>query len=193
MRAKLAVIAAQVQEATARFNANDPATSAPALAKGLDLTRALLAELHSAKLPDEARYNAVFELEIKERQFNTALAQSLGMSMLATVHAAGSTRAPEGGPGGGAQVSSQTAIAGEALGVNVHLADQGTAAVGVRSVATGRCPQQVKTGTSIPRTVRGAPAEHACRRLHHRRIAAGDGVPANVEPTRTLLLSRPSH
>ncbi|WP_232296290.1 PIG-L family deacetylase [Terriglobus sp. TAA 43] len=120
---KLSAIASQVNEATTMFDANDPSKSAPALAKGLDQTRALIASLKVAKLPDDSRYNAVFELEIKERQFETALAQSLGMSLVASL--------PSGGRG---ESSTQSVIAGETFGVNVHVTDQGMTPVKIDSV-----------------------------------------------------------
>jgi len=120
---KLNGIASQVSEAAAMFDANDPSKSAPALAKGLDQTRALIASWKAAKLPDESRYNAVFELEIKERQFETALAQSLGMSLVASL--------PSGGRG---ESSAQSVIAGETFGVNVHVTDQGMTPVKIDSV-----------------------------------------------------------
>ncbi len=131
-RAKLAAIAAEVTEATSHFDANDPAKSAPALAKGLDLTRALIAALGSQKLPEQARYNAVFELHIKERQFNEAIGQALGMNLIATV-ANGPLQAQRGpGPGGPPnEIASQTVVAGENFGVAIHVADQGSAPVTV--------------------------------------------------------------
>ncbi len=134
-KTKLAAIAAQVTEAAAKYDANDPSKSAPALAKGLGLTRALIAELRSEKLPEDDRYNAIFELETKEQQFNEALGQSLGMSLLATVQAAPSGRAPEGPGGPPQQAISQTVVAGESFGVNVHVADQGRTPVQVDAVS----------------------------------------------------------
>ena len=129
-RAKLSAIAAQVADAASHFDANDPAKSAPALARGLDLTRALIAALDREKLPEQARYNAVFELQIKERQFNEALGQALGMSLIATV-ANGPAQAQRGpGPGGPPnEIASQTVVAGENFGVAIHVADQGSAPV----------------------------------------------------------------
>jgi LmbE family N-acetylglucosaminyl deacetylase len=134
VRSQLTAIDAQVREASARFNADDPSKSAPALAKGLDLTRTLIADLRKQQLPEDARYNAIFELETKERQFNEALAQSLGMSLIATVQS-GPAGPQQQGPGGPPQpVISQTVVAGENLGVNVHVADQGETPVTVDKI-----------------------------------------------------------
>ncbi|MGI4855188.1 MAG: PIG-L family deacetylase [Janthinobacterium lividum] len=134
-KAKLQVITAMVKEAIDRFDANDPAKSAAALARGLDDTRALISSLQAnKKLSDDDRYDALFELRIKERQFNEALAQSLGMSMVATVQN-GPTQ-PQRGPGqpGGNDITSQTAVAGETFGVGIHVADQGTEPVTVDGI-----------------------------------------------------------
>lgn len=135
VKQKLDAIAASVTEATARFDGNNPATSAPALARGLDQTRALLAQLKAASLPEDARYNAVFELEVKRQQFETALAQSLGMSLIASVQGGGGNRrAPEGPGGGRSQPTTQSVVAGESFGVDVHVTDQGASPVTIDKV-----------------------------------------------------------
>ena len=139
VRAKLQAIAAQVDEATRLYDANDPAKSAPALARGLDLTRALIGSLKSAKLPEEGRYNALHELELKEEQFNYALDQSLGIALLATVQA---QMPPVGrfgpmGPTDGVfsgAASTGTAIAGQSVLVGVHVAAQGSMPVQIDAV-----------------------------------------------------------
>ncbi len=133
-RAKLTVIAATVKEATDRYDANDPAKSAPALARGLDATRALIAALDKAKLPDDARYNAVFELRVKEGQFNTALSQALGMSLMATVASGPPQPARGPGQGGPPEIISQTVVGGQTFGVDVHVTDQGSAPVTVDGI-----------------------------------------------------------
>lgn len=134
VRSQLSAIAVTVKEASARFDPQDPSKSAPALAKGLDLTRQLLANLRGKDLPQLDRYNAVFELEVKERQFNEALAQALGMALLATVQATAGPPAdtPQGRPVN-ADVS-QTATAGETVNVRVRLANQGLTPVQVDAV-----------------------------------------------------------
>jgi len=139
VRAKLQTIAATVDEATHKFNADDPTTSAPALAKGLSLTRALIAELKSSSLPEEGRYNALHELQIKEGQFNFALGQALGVSLLASVQNALPGKDANGpmGPMSGVfsgAAGSPTAIPGETLLVGAHLASQGTQSLQVDSV-----------------------------------------------------------
>ena len=146
VRAKLQAIAVQVDEADKVFDAKRPAASAPALAKGLDLTRALIASIESAKIPEEARYNALHELALKRDQFNFALGQSLGMSLIATVQKSLPTGTVTAGPMGptdgvfGGASATGTAIAGQALLVGMHVATQGTE------------PVQIVDTTLVPNT-----------------------------------------
>ena len=120
-------ISADVEEASARFKAEDPSLCAPALAEGLKKTRAAIAELQASSMPQEAKYNATFELLNKEQQFERALNQALGVDLRAQVES-GSTRATPVGPVHDA-ASSQSATPGEDLNVSVAFADQGRATV----------------------------------------------------------------
>ncbi len=141
-RAKLQSIAAQVDEATARFNPHDPTTSAPALAKGLALTRALIAQL-AAGPPDDGHYNALHELRLKQTQFEQALNQALGITLLAIAQPPGTPANTPGPPGPPDAASASayspnattTAIPGESLSVAVHIADQGVQPITVLNVA----------------------------------------------------------
>ena len=116
-RGKLKELEGAVAEAVAAFDGTDPAKSAPALAKGLTETNALLAAVTASKLPEDAKYNMRHELETKRGEFNDALGQALGVSLLAT--AAGETRR-------GAEGSFQTVVPGQNFGVSVHVANQGS-------------------------------------------------------------------
>ncbi len=133
-KTKLAAIAATIKEATDRLDANDPAKSASALATGLDATRSLILNLQSSKLPEDARYNVLFELRIKERQFNEALNQALGMNMVATVQNGPAPVQRGLGQPGGNDIISQTVTAGESFGVGIHVTDQGSVPVTVDSI-----------------------------------------------------------
>ena len=118
---------ATVTKASAAFDARDPAKTAPALAEGLRQTRELLKDVAASKLPADAKYNMQHELGIKELQFNQALGEALGVSVLATV-----TNGKDGGRTGPfGDLSSQagtfqTVVAGQRFFLNVHVADQGT-------------------------------------------------------------------
>ena len=136
IRAKLQAIAAEIDQASILFKANQPTLCAPNLAKGLDLTRALIAQLAAAP-QDDAHYNALHELRLKQTQFETALNQALGITLLAIATPAGTSGTVAGPPGPADAASAAafspnatiTAIPGEALAINVHIADQGAQSV----------------------------------------------------------------
>jgi LmbE family N-acetylglucosaminyl deacetylase len=108
-----------VDEAIAKFSAAHPEASAPALAKGL---RAVRASIASTTDPD-----VLFELKIKETQFNNALALSLGLSLTALV-------APEQEPNPrmvafmGEPETLRIATPGQSFGVRVYAVNQSGAA-----------------------------------------------------------------
>src|SRR5947209_9790728 len=85
LRDGLTKINAAVEEATAKFSAIQPETTAPALATGLKQTLALLDALAKSNLPERAKYDIRHELEFKRIQFNNALAEALSLSVSATV------------------------------------------------------------------------------------------------------------
>jgi hypothetical protein len=134
-REKLNALNATVEDAIKNFNAADPSSIAPTLAKGLAQTNALIDELSKSKLPAEARYNMTHELETKQAQFNVALQQSLGLSLVANVSdGSGSQRS---GPMGDMSMqvpSSQMLVPGDSLDVSVHVANQGAQPVSLNNV-----------------------------------------------------------
>jgi LmbE family N-acetylglucosaminyl deacetylase len=89
--ALLASIDAEVQGAVAAFSLKDPSASVPALARGLAATRKAIAQF--AGEPD-----AVFILDVKERQFVDAVNTALGIELLATAQAPGSPEGSAMGP-----------------------------------------------------------------------------------------------
>lgn len=145
VRPRLQVIAEEVDRATQEFDATDPTKCAPALAKGLSETRALIAQFGAGRM-DDAHYNALHELELKQEQFEFALNQALGVTLLAVVQPEGAA-AGRNGPFGptdaasaaaGSAAATTTAIAGQAFAVNVHVGDQGRQPLqvdGVRLIA----------------------------------------------------------
>jgi LmbE family N-acetylglucosaminyl deacetylase len=130
-KAQLSQLSALIDKATAAFDAAHPESIAPLLAQGLSLTRTLVSAIAASQLPTEARYNMTHELLIKQQQFNDALAQSLGLSVLATV-ANGSVRV---GPFNDvtSEPGSQTVVPGQKFLVNLHLADQSSQPVTIAS------------------------------------------------------------
>jgi hypothetical protein len=153
-RERLKNLDASVQSATASFDATNPAKSAPALAKGLSQTVALIADIKASTLPADARYNIEHELDIKRDQFNQALNDALSVNLVATVGTGGGGRGGAGGPapaaatppqgpaigptpiaspaggeggegGPGRDNSFQSVVPGDAFRVTVHIADEG--------------------------------------------------------------------
>ena len=123
-----------VESASKAFDATKPEAIAPLLAKGLDQTNKLLADIAASTLPAEAKYNMTHELLIKQQQFNDALGQSLGLSISATVASGGGRGGGsgiQGNPGGGP--GSQTVIPGQKFNVNLHIADQGSQPIEIAS------------------------------------------------------------
>ena len=131
-KTRLMQINASVESAMAAFDASRPDVIAPTLSQGLALTNSLLADIVASTLPADAKYNMRHELLIKQAQFNDALGQSLGLSILATATSGGESRQ---GPfaDAGSQPSPQTVIAGEKFAINVHIADQSNQPIEVAS------------------------------------------------------------
>ena len=135
-------IAAEVTAAAQAYDARHPDRSAPALARGLSQTRALIAQL-SQDVEDDGRYDALHELRLKEVQFEQALNQALGIQVLAIVQPGGVDAARIGpfGPvdaasaAAGSPYASSTVVPGQTFAINVHVADQGALPVSVNSVA----------------------------------------------------------
>ena len=82
-REKLNALNSTVEDALKGYDATRPEKIAPALAKGLGQTNELLSEVAKSGFSEEARYNMTHELTIKQRQFNVALQQALGLSLMA--------------------------------------------------------------------------------------------------------------
>ncbi len=126
----------QVEKAIGGFSAENPEAIAPALAVGMAETQALLRRVKSSSLPDSEKYNVAFELGVKENQFNTAITQSLGLAIRATVapHAAGS-----GNTGFRAVPTFQTAVPGQEFAVTVRVINPSGVPVRLTGIAL-QCP-----------------------------------------------------
>ncbi len=87
----LAAIDAEVKAAVTAFSLQDPSASVPALVRGLTATRKAIAQF-------AAEPEAVFILEIKERQFVDAINTALGIDLQALAQPAGSPDGAAMGP-----------------------------------------------------------------------------------------------
>jgi LmbE family N-acetylglucosaminyl deacetylase len=115
----LSAINTLVEKALSDFVAQRPEKIAPTLAAGVRATNDLIERVDASQLSADSKYDVVNELKIKRSQFANALAESLGLSVLATV-------APEKEPTGPFAhffrnpTTFQVAIPGQEFWVKVH-------------------------------------------------------------------------
>ena len=108
-----------VKKATSDFTTQHPEAIAGTLAAGLKATDELLAKVASSNLSDDSKFDVTHELKVKEAQFSNALAESLGISVVATL-------APEKEPSGPFArffrnpETFQVAVPGQGFWVKVH-------------------------------------------------------------------------
>jgi LmbE family N-acetylglucosaminyl deacetylase len=74
-----------VEQAMKQFGAQRPGKIAPILAEGAKANVSLIHQVLSSSLSSEAKYNVLYELRVKQAQFNTALAEALGLSVRSDV------------------------------------------------------------------------------------------------------------
>ena len=132
IRNRLISIQALVTKAIQNYSVDAPETIAPFLADGLLQTEALMKEIQQRPLPENARYDMLHELAIKRTQFNTALAEALGLSVDAVV--TGETPQARTVFYRGPRETFQAAIPGQKFYVRVHVANQGADPVAVQTV-----------------------------------------------------------
>lgn len=139
-----------IESAIADFSSVQPEKIAPKLAEGWKITEDLLKQVKSSSLSEEDKYNITFELEIKKTQFNNALAQALGISVVAVM-------APEHEPDPrfamflGNPETTRVAIPGQKFGVKAHVLSQGSANVRLEEIkvqATDGKDWEIKSFTS---------------------------------------------
>ncbi len=122
-----------VEDAMRNFSATQPEKIAPTLAAGLNATRDLIKQVESSNLSQEAKYNVLHELRIKETQFNDALAESLGVTVTAVL------ASPHGGGGffgfAASEAETRVVIPGQSFNVDTYAANTGTAAVQLEDVS----------------------------------------------------------
>jgi LmbE family N-acetylglucosaminyl deacetylase len=87
LKSGLAEIARLADQASSQYQPDRPQAIAPALADGLSATRALMGRVRAGDLPEPGKADILFELGVKEEQFEHALAEALGLSLQATVMA----------------------------------------------------------------------------------------------------------
>src|SRR5712691_3223270 len=114
-------ISRRADEAFDQFAVDRPAAIAPALAEGLKATRALLDQVRKSPLADPGKADVLFELGVKDQQFQTALVLALGLDFRAAV-APERTPAGPAGPGPPApQATFTIAIPGQSFNVEAKV------------------------------------------------------------------------
>jgi LmbE family N-acetylglucosaminyl deacetylase len=132
----LARINGAVEKAIKDFSAERPEVIARTLAEGLKTTNELIERVASSNLKQESKYDVNHELQVKRIQFENSLAESLGLSVLATVTSekeptgpfARFFRNPE---------TFQAAIPGQTFWVKVHTTNPTNFPVQLEAVALG--------------------------------------------------------
>jgi LmbE family N-acetylglucosaminyl deacetylase len=183
---RLNAIAALVEKATRQYDATAPEKSAEPLAAGLAATRVLRHDLATSALSADVRSLMDHELATKEKEFNHALALSLGLSLVATLEpvAPGKAAFPLTGSQRGNQPTPQAVVTGQSLAINLHVADQGTLPVAIER--TELRPQE---GDWQTKPLNAPPTALAAGAALDAVFAAT--VPADAEPTRPYF-ARPA-
>jgi LmbE family N-acetylglucosaminyl deacetylase len=109
----LAALARPTAEALREYRADRPAAIAPLLAEGLKQTRDLMAQVESSAIAEPGKGDVLFELNLKEQQYQTALAAALEISFQTAVAAA---EPSSGGRGAPAQSPTDAAFAAARAG-----------------------------------------------------------------------------
>jgi len=97
----LAAIAKPAADALRDYRVDRPSAIAPLLAEGLKQTRALMSQVQSSSVAEPGKSDVLFELGVKQQQFEKALAAALEISFQSAVAAEN--------PGGGRGAPTQTA------------------------------------------------------------------------------------
>src|SRR5215831_12929293 len=119
-------INSSVEDAISKFSGTAPERCAPALAQGMKDTIALISAVEKSSLSADSKYDLLHELNIKRVQVNNALAESLGLSIAASV-------APDQEPNPrlaqflGDPETFRVAIPGQTFSVKVHAVNQSSA------------------------------------------------------------------
>jgi LmbE family N-acetylglucosaminyl deacetylase len=153
----LAQMNSSVEKAMNDFSAKHPETIASTLAEGLKATNDLIGKVESSSLSDDSKYDVMHELRVKKEQFENALAESLGISVLVTV-------APEKEPTGPFarffrnEPTFQVAVPGQKFWVKVHTNNPSDLPVEVQSAvleASGNEKWSFDPGTKAGGTLKG--------------------------------------
>ncbi len=133
LKKSLAQLSDLAGQACDRYSPNTPAAIAPLLASGLKATRALIEQVQQGQLPEPGKSDVLFELGVKEKQFETALTLALNISFEVSVAPAKLPSGPFAMFAGPSQTFS-TAIPGQSFQVDSRLYNQSLDAVTVAGI-----------------------------------------------------------
>jgi LmbE family N-acetylglucosaminyl deacetylase len=131
LRTGLTGISRMVEEALRTYSPDHPTTVAPTLADGLKATRVLIAQVRASQLAEPGKGDVLFELGVKEQQFQKALAVAFSLSLDAAV-APPAAAGPMGGRGG-PQPTFTIAVPGQSFTVESRIYNQNAEALSVSS------------------------------------------------------------
>jgi LmbE family N-acetylglucosaminyl deacetylase len=184
LKAGLDRINAQVEQAMREFSIDHPEKIAPLLAEGLRETNALAAEVSASHLSDQAKYDVQHELGVKQRQFQRAMIQALGVSVSATVAPKQRPRAPRFF-GSGPEETFAYAIPGQKFSVDVHLDNPGASPLTLDRIwldSPARDSWTIAPQSAVPAAVPAGKALDQRFAVH---------IPENAAPTRPYF-TRPN-
>ncbi len=140
LKTGLAGIAAKADQAFAQYSPEKPAAVAPLLADGLKGTRDLMAQVRASKLAEPGKSDVLFELGVKEKQFQQGLVAALELSLNTAVSAqlqmpaANAGGRGRGGMGMMRGAAFTMAIPGQAFAVETTSFNMGTEGVTLEDV-----------------------------------------------------------
>jgi LmbE family N-acetylglucosaminyl deacetylase len=117
--------------AMSEFSFNQPEKIAPLLAQGLKDTNALATRVAASSLSEQAKYDVLHELRVKQEQFQKAVVQALGLSLSATVAQPGPAGRGGANPLGPGETFTY-AVPGQEFPVTVHLNNPALAALEIK-------------------------------------------------------------
>ncbi len=191
LKPALLALQSKVAEASLNYIPAHPEKLAPLLHDGYQMTEKLNAEVQASSLSDQDKYNLTFELRLKLKQFNEALADSLGLSLSAYVLPPDPSSLDPKSPAKALpltpEAAPRVAVAGSEVGVRVHVSSTS----GIRLSQTAiRTPDPSPGSKPWQITRLGAPG------LDDPASTSGDAIfhvsiPSDAQPTAPYF-SRPS-
>lgn len=133
LKSELEHLSQIAETASEQYRPANPSAIASTLADGLRATRALIQHVGASNLAEPGKTNVIYELQIKEKQFEKALALALGVSFDVVV---APDRAPTG-PFAAFRGGSQTftaAIPGQSFAVETDLLNESAHPVRIESI-----------------------------------------------------------